>query len=179
MLLKLYCIIVRKLFAAHTVSAVASLENIRRFTSNHLCLSSVTSLSFDLQSGRFASPASSNSQRRRSCRNRISTQRSIFYQTVGKLRIPFKQLWPWSITASNLQKATMSAAERCHPSTLQWGIQWIVDGAELVMRRAEKTRIWVCQSFPMSSIESTLGENSQSRELRPVAAIQEIRSRGF
>jgi len=35
------------------------------------------------------------------------------------------------------------------------------------------------QSFPMGSVDSTVGENSQSRELRSIAPVQEIRSRGF
>jgi len=35
------------------------------------------------------------------------------------------------------------------------------------------------QLFPMGSVDSTVGENSQSRESRHLAPVQEIRSRGF
>ena len=35
------------------------------------------------------------------------------------------------------------------------------------------------QSFPTGSIDSTVGENSQNRESRTLAPVQEIWSRGF
>ena len=45
--------------------------------------------------------------------------------------------------------------------------------------RTENQDMKECQSFPMGSIDSTVGESSHSREPRPMEPFQEILSRGF
>jgi len=35
------------------------------------------------------------------------------------------------------------------------------------------------QSFPMGSVDSAVGESSQSKESRPLSSVEEIRCRGF
>jgi len=78
-----------------------------------------------LASRRLASPASSISQRNRSCWTKHTKINFSVRPHAGELRTPFEQPW------------------------LAVGILWIVYQAELAVKRAEQTRIWkIVSHFP-------------------------------
>jgi len=113
-----------------------------------------------LASRPFASPASSVSQRNRSFRTKqtesLHTKINFFYQTVGELRTPFEQSW------SAYGNSTDSELGRTR------------DEASREDQDTEHR-----QSFPIGSIDSTVGESSQSKDSWPLAPVQEILSRGL